>query len=82
LYNILFNMSSPSNSNAPAPASARKTKGKSNSMAAALLRDIRGAAAFLAWVQVNRMRSMSAKDQEDEMARQFWGDKESDTASI
>ena len=51
-------------------------------MSAAPLRDIRGTAAFYAWNQVNRMDSMPVKEQEEEMARQFWGNKESDTASI
>ena len=72
-------MSSPNSTNAP--ASARKVKGKTNSMSAALLRDIRGTAAFYAWNQVNRMDSMPVKEQEDEMARQFWGNNESDIAS-
>ena len=69
-------MSSPNSTNAP--ASARKTKGETNSMSAAPLRDIRGTAAFYAWNQVNRMDSMPVKEQEEEMARQFWGNKESD----
>ena len=69
-------MSSP-NSNAPS-----RKKGKSNKLSANLLRDLRGAGAFLSYSHINRMPAMQVKEQENEMVRQFWGDNASDTASV
>ena len=63
-------MSSP---NSNARSSSSRKKGKANKLSANLLRDLRGAGAFLSYSHVNRMPAMQVKEQENEMVRQFWG---------
>ena len=65
---------------ATAPASARKTS-RDAQPSAALLRDIREAAAFLALMEVYKLKTTNKKELHKEMEKHFFGDESSGTIS-